>query len=103
MELERGKAQELQAFRHELSKQLADTKSQEIEQRRHRIVLEELDELKEKHTKSVMELELDKTKLQREVRDLQEEIRSSKLELEREREVSSVLKVRSLNELFPSY
>lgn len=94
MDAERGKVRELKTFHLQLSKQLADSKSQEIEQRRHLMnVSDELDELKKKHAKNVMELELDRTKLQRQVRDLQEEVASSKGELERERELSSVLKV----------
>ncbi|GJJ11339.1 hypothetical protein Clacol_005571 [Clathrus columnatus] len=93
MDVEREKAQELQTFHHQLSKQLAESKSQEIEQRRHLMnVSDELDEIKKKHAREILDLEFDKAKLQRELRDSQEELRLSRVDLEREREASSVLK-----------
>jgi len=94
MEAERAKVQELQTFHLQLSKQLADSKNVEIEQRRNLInVSDELDALKKNHQREVMELEMDKTKLERQVRDLMEEVRISADDLRRERDSVSTLKV----------
>lgn len=94
MEAERAKVQELQAFHAHLSKQLADSKTLEIEQRRNLInASDELDALKKNHAREVMDLEMDRTKLQREVRELKEEIRVGIEDLSRERESVNVLKV----------
>jgi kinesin family member C1 len=94
MEAERAKVQELQAFHAQLSRQLADSKTLEIEQRRNLMnASDELDALKKNHAREVMDLEMDRTKLQREVRELKEEIRIGVEDLIRERESSCILKV----------
>lgn len=94
MEAEKAKVQELQNFRLQLSKQLAEAKTTEIEQRRNFMnISDELDALKKKYTREVMDLEMDKTRLEREVRELKEELRISVEDLCRERDVVSVLKV----------
>ncbi|KAF8508891.1 P-loop containing nucleoside triphosphate hydrolase protein [Gautieria morchelliformis] len=93
MEAERAKVQELQAFHSQLSRQLADYKTLEIEQRRSLMnASDELDSLKKKHAREVMDLEMDRTKLQREVRELKEEIRVGVEDLVRERESLCILK-----------
>ncbi|KAF8507948.1 P-loop containing nucleoside triphosphate hydrolase protein [Hysterangium stoloniferum] len=93
MEAERSKVQELQTFHLQLSKQLADSKTAEIEQRRNLInVSDELDALRKKHAREIMDLEMDKTKLQREVRELKEELRIGVDDLSRERQTVSALK-----------
>lgn len=95
MEAERAKVQELQAFHAQLSNQLAESKTLEIEQRRNLInASDELDALRKKHAREVMDLEMDRTKLHREIRELKEEIRVGSEDLDRERESVSVLKVR---------
>ncbi|KIJ55265.1 hypothetical protein M422DRAFT_57787 [Sphaerobolus stellatus SS14] len=93
MEAERTKVEELQTFHSQLSKQLAEAKNTELEQRRNYInISDELETLKKKHAVEVMELEMDKTKLTRQVRDLEEELRMSKDDLRRERDVINLLK-----------
>lgn len=94
MAAEQAKAQALQAFYAQLSNQLAESRTLEIEQRRHLVdASDELDALRKKHAREVMDLEMDKTKLQREIRELKEEIRVGTDDLNRERESVSVLKV----------
>jgi kinesin family member C1 len=94
MEAERAKVQELQAFHTQLSKQLAESKTLEIEQRRNLIsASDELDVLRKKHAREIMDLEMDRSKLQREVREFKEEVRVGREDLSRERASVSVLKV----------
>ncbi|KAF8573591.1 kinesin-domain-containing protein [Ramaria rubella] len=93
MEAERAKVQELQAFHTHLSKQLAESKTVEIEQRRNLInASDELNALAKKHAREIMDLEMERTKLQREVRELKEEVRVGQSDLTRERESVSILK-----------
>ena len=105
MEAERAKVQELQDFHAHLSKQLADSKTLEIEQRRNLLnASDELDALKKQHAKEVMGLEIDRSKLQREVQELKEEFRVCTEDLSRERESITILKVwLSFPDLSPKY
>lgn len=93
MESERTKVAELQANHLALSRELAQSKTQEINQRRELgMASEELDQLRKRHANEVMDLEMDLKRKERENRELQEELRMCKSDLERERETVSQLK-----------
>jgi kinesin family protein C1 len=87
---------ELQHNHQQLSAQLSQARSIEIETRRFAVNLnDELDKLKQKHQREVMELELDNSRQEREIRNLKEEVRSNEEDLRRERATISSLKVTS--------
>ena len=93
MEAERAKVSELQANHLALSRELAQSKTEEINQRRELgIASEELEHLKKRHANEIMDLEMDIKRKDRENRELQDELRVCKSELERERETISQLK-----------
>ncbi|KAI0796103.1 P-loop containing nucleoside triphosphate hydrolase protein [Abortiporus biennis] len=93
MEAERAKLSELQENHLALSRELAAAKTQDIDRRRELAdASEEIDQLKKKHANIVMDLEMDLKKKDRENRELKEDLRMAKSDLERERETVSTLK-----------
>ncbi|CAL1715392.1 unnamed protein product [Somion occarium] len=93
MESERAKVAELQENHLVLSRELAASKTQEINQRRELgIASEELDQLRKRHANEIMDLEMDMKRKERENRELQEELRMCKSDLERDRETIATLK-----------
>jgi kinesin family member C1 len=66
----------------------------EIETRRNAVQLsDEIDSLRLKHRREVMELELDKSRQEREIKSLKNEIELNEEELRKERQGNSTLKV----------
>lgn len=93
MEAERAKVVELQENHHALSRQLALSKEQELSQRAElTIASDELDKLRRKHAQEITELEMDLQKKDRVVREVNEELRNCRNDLDRERETVSSLK-----------
>ncbi|KAF6759510.1 P-loop containing nucleoside triphosphate hydrolase protein [Ephemerocybe angulata] len=86
MASERSKVSELQNNHLALSKQLSEAKTQELNHRRELVNFsDEMDEMRKKHTKEVMELEMDLRKKEREAREVTEDLRVTRNDLERER------------------
>ncbi|KAF5332299.1 hypothetical protein D9611_008060 [Ephemerocybe angulata] len=86
MASERSKVSELQNNHLALSKQLSEAKTQELNHRRELVTFsDEMDEMRKKHTKEVMELEMDLRKKEREAREVTEDLRVTRNDLERER------------------
>jgi kinesin family protein C1 len=93
MASERAKVSELQANHLALSRELAAAKSHEVSQRRELVVAsDEIDALKKRHQREVADLETDLKKREREGRELGQEVRVLRGDLERERESVSMLK-----------
>ncbi|KAI0080229.1 kinesin-domain-containing protein [Panus rudis PR-1116 ss-1] len=93
MEAERAKVAELQENHLALSRELAAAKTQEINQRRELVnASDEIDQLKKRHANEVMDLEMALKRKERENRELQEDLRVCKSDLEREREMNTTLK-----------
>lgn len=93
MDAERNKVAELQANHLAISRELANAKSQELNQRRELIhASDEIENLKKKHGREVMDLEMDIKKRDREIREVTEDLRVCRSDLERERETVSALK-----------
>ncbi|KAF5316122.1 hypothetical protein D9619_006622 [Psilocybe cf. subviscida] len=93
MEAERNKVNELQANHIALSRELASAKSQELNQRRELVhASDEIDNLKKRHANEVMDLEMDVKKRDREIREVNEDLRVCRGDLERERQTVSTLK-----------
>ncbi|EIN09479.1 C-terminal kinesin [Punctularia strigosozonata HHB-11173 SS5] len=86
MDAERTKVTQLQA-------QMTITRNQELNQRREiDSMIEELDTMRKKHAREVMDLEMDMRKKDRENRELQEDLKCCRSDLARERESVSQLK-----------
>ncbi|KAH7910196.1 P-loop containing nucleoside triphosphate hydrolase protein [Hygrophoropsis aurantiaca] len=93
MESERAKVAELEANHRALSMELANAKSQELNKRRELVnASDEIDKLKMKHSREMMDLEMDLKQRSREIRELNEELRLARGDLERERDTVSSLK-----------
>ncbi|KAH7929051.1 kinesin-domain-containing protein [Leucogyrophana mollusca] len=93
MDAERAKVAELEANHRALSLELAAAKSQELNKRRELVsASDEIDKLRMRHSREVMDLEMDVKQKAREVRELGEELRLVRGDLERERETVSSLK-----------
>ncbi|KAF9564896.1 kinesin-domain-containing protein [Agrocybe pediades] len=93
MEAERNKVAELQANHRALSMELAAAKSQELNQRRELVhASDEIENLKKKHNREVMDLEMDIKKRDREIREVNEDLRICRSDLERERDTVTSLK-----------
>ena len=93
MESERSKVAELQANHLALSRELATAKSQELTQRRELVhASDEIENLKKKHGREIMDLEMDIKKRDREIREVNEDLRVCRSDLDRERETVSALK-----------
>ncbi|KAI0314595.1 P-loop containing nucleoside triphosphate hydrolase protein [Amylostereum chailletii] len=93
MDAERTKVSELQQNHRALSRELAAARTQELTQRRELVTAnDEMDSLKRKHAREIMELQLDITKRDREIRELNEDMRIARGDLDRERETVATLK-----------
>ncbi|KAF9464929.1 P-loop containing nucleoside triphosphate hydrolase protein [Collybia nuda] len=93
MEAERAKVADLQANHLALSRELAVAKTQELTQRRELVsASDEIEGLKKRHAREVMDLEMDVKKRDREIREVNEDLRVCRGDLERERETVSSLK-----------
>ena len=93
MEAERSKVAELQANHLALSRELATAKSQELNQRRELVnASDEIENLKKMHARELMDLEMDLKKRDRVIREVNEDLRVCRGDLERERETVSSLK-----------
>jgi kinesin family protein C1 len=97
LEAERAKSAELynnlQANQLAMSRDLEAAKAQERNQRRELVnASDEIENLKKKHSREVMDLELDLRKREREIRELNEDVRLYKGDLERERGTVAALK-----------
>ena len=93
MASERAKVSELQANHIALSRELATAKSHEVTQRRELgLASDEIDALKKRHDREVRDLEENLKKRERQWRELGEEARVLRGDLERERESVSMLK-----------
>lgn len=93
MEAERLKVSELQENHLALSRDLAAAKTQEITQRRELLnVSEEVDNLKKQHAREIMDLETDVRKRDRQLQEMEEDLRVCSNDLTRERESNSVLR-----------
>lgn len=93
MASERAKVAELQANHLTLSRELAAAKSQEMNQRKELVVAsDEIADLKKRHQRELMDLEMDMKRKEREARELGDEVRVLREDLERERETVSSLK-----------
>lgn len=86
--------EELKVFHMKLEAELAVARTQEQESRRQiTVASDELDALRKKHAAEITDLELLKSKADRECRQLKEDVRILEDDLRRERETSSALKV----------
>jgi len=93
MEAERTKVVELQAGHLTLSRELTAAKTQELAQRRELVLAsDEIDKMRKAHGKEVMELEMDLRRKEREAREVAEDLRVCRGDLEREREQVATLK-----------
>jgi kinesin family member C1 len=92
MDAERAKVAQLQS-------QMTVTRNQELNQRRELdSMIEELDAMRKKHARELMELEMDMRKKERENRELQEDVKCFKSDLDLEREKVSQLKATISNQ-----
>lgn len=93
MEAERTKVAELQTNHMALSRELASAKSHELNQRRELVVAsDEIEGLRKRYQREVMDLEMDLKKREREARELGEELRMVRGDVERERDTVAALK-----------
>ncbi|KIJ65298.1 hypothetical protein HYDPIDRAFT_175253 [Hydnomerulius pinastri MD-312] len=93
MDAERTKVAELEANHRALSRELASSKAVELDKRRELVnASDEMEKMRMKHSREVMELEMEIQKRAREIRELTEELRLAKEDLERERETVSTLR-----------
>ncbi|TCD69102.1 kinesin-like nuclear fusion protein [Steccherinum ochraceum] len=93
MESERTKVAELQANHLAMSRELAAAKSQELTQRRELgIASDELEQLKRRHANTIADMEMDTSRKDRKIRELEEELRSTQADLETERGTVTTLK-----------
>ncbi|PFH53260.1 hypothetical protein AMATHDRAFT_73463 [Amanita thiersii Skay4041] len=93
MEAERTKLTELQENHATLSKELANAKSQGLSQRRELVLAsDEIEKMKKAHAKEVMELEMDLRRKEREAREVAEDLKICRNDLEGEREQVATLK-----------
>ncbi|KZP14532.1 kinesin-domain-containing protein [Athelia psychrophila] len=93
MEAERTKVAELQTNHMALSRELASAKSHELNQRRELVVAsDEIEGLRKRYQREVMDLEMDLKKREREARELGEEVRMVRGDVERERDAVAALK-----------
>lgn len=84
---------DLQANHLAMSRELAAAKTQELTQRRELVnASDEIEGLKKRHAREVMDLEMDVKKRDREIREVNEDLRVCRGDLERERETASSLK-----------
>ncbi|KAH6910489.1 kinesin-domain-containing protein [Coprinopsis sp. MPI-PUGE-AT-0042] len=90
---ERSKFSQLQTNQQTLSKQLADAKAQELSHRKELVnFTDELEDMRKKHKKEVVELEMALRTKEREAREANEDLRVTKGDLERERVSNETLR-----------
>ncbi|KZV72464.1 kinesin-domain-containing protein [Peniophora sp. CONT] len=93
MDQERTKVAQLQENHQTLSRELAAARTFELTQRRELVnANDEMDALKKRHARELMELEMDLKKCEREKREMKEDNRLLRDDLERERTTVSSLK-----------
>jgi len=93
MDAERTKVAALQDNHLALSRELAQARTQELSQRRELLnANDEIESLRKKHTREVMDMEMDLKKRDREIRELKEDLRMVREDLDRERDVVGQLK-----------
>jgi kinesin family protein C1 len=93
MEAERSKVAELQSNHLAISRELAAAKSQELNQRRELVNAgDEIENLKKRHGREIVDLETDMKKRDRIIRELNEDVRMLRDDVVRERETVSTLK-----------
>lgn len=93
MDAERAKVAELEANHRAISLELANAKSLELDKRRELVsASDEIEKLRMKHAREIMELEMEVKSKAREARELADELRLVKGDLERERDYVSNLK-----------
>ncbi|TFK24063.1 kinesin-domain-containing protein [Coprinopsis marcescibilis] len=86
MASERNKVSELQSNHLALSRQLSDAKAQELSHRRELVnFTDELEDMRKKYKKEVMELEMEVRKKDREAREANEDLKVVRGDLDRER------------------
>ncbi|KAF8649403.1 hypothetical protein AX16_005844 [Volvariella volvacea WC 439] len=94
MAAERAKVAELQANHMAVTQELALARSQELNQRRELHAASDIiEDLKKKHEGEIMELEQDSRRKAKEIRELTEDLRVCRQDLDRERATVSALKV----------
>lgn len=95
MDAERAKVAEIQADHRTLSRELASSKEAELDKRRMLVdSSEELEKLRLKHAKEMLEFEVQLQKRANEIRQLSEDLRLAKEDLDRER--ASVTSLKSI-------
>lgn len=93
LESEQRKLEGLQTDHQALTKELADARNLELNQRRELVTVnDELEALKRKHANEIMDLEMEIKKREREIRELKEDLRLCQEDLERERDSVKTLK-----------
>lgn len=93
MDAEREKVAELHQNQQSMTKELATSKDQELNQRRELcLASDRIAELQKEHAMEKLDLEIGMKKKDREIRDLQEDLRLVQDDLERERQTTSMLK-----------
>ena len=93
LEAEQKKLEGLQSDHQNLTKELADARAQEMNQRRELVTVnDELEALKRKHANEIMDLEMEIKKKEREIRELKEDLRLCQEDLDRERDSVKTLK-----------
>ncbi|KZV98777.1 kinesin-domain-containing protein [Exidia glandulosa HHB12029] len=93
MAAERAKREELERFHRTLEQDLVTARSLEQESRRAvNVASDELDRLKKKHASELMDFELAQTRLERENRQLKDDVRVLEDDLRREKDTTRSLK-----------
>ncbi|KAF8074523.1 kinesin-domain-containing protein [Lyophyllum atratum] len=93
MEAERAKVAELQENHSVISRELAAARNHDLNQRRELVhASDEIEGLKKRHAREVMDLEMDVKQRAREAREVGEDLRLCRGDLERERDAVSALK-----------
>jgi len=93
MASERSKVSELQANHLTLSRELVAAKAQELTHRRELVnFTDELEDMRKKHRKEMMDLEMDLRKKEREAREATEDLRVTRADLDRERITTETLR-----------
>ncbi|KAG5640607.1 hypothetical protein DXG03_007947 [Asterophora parasitica] len=93
MEAERAKVVELQENHAAISRELATARNHDLSQRRELVhATDEIEALKKRHAREVLDLEMDVKQRERESREVKEDLRLCRGDLEREREAVSSLR-----------
>ncbi|KAF5386125.1 hypothetical protein D9615_002176 [Tricholomella constricta] len=93
MEAERAKVAELQENHAAISRELAAARNHDLNQRRELVhASDEIEGLKKRHAREILDLEMDVKQRERENREVKEDLRLCRADLERDREAVSALK-----------